>query len=60
MEVGVAGKIIYFYGPFCMAMLNNQGVTKKKASPQTLQKVDVDKSCAGPKGCFPRTILDGK
>jgi hypothetical protein len=35
-----------------MAMLNNQRVTKKKASPQTLQKVDVDKSCAGPQRVF--------
>ena len=48
----LAGKIIYFYGPFSMAMLNNQRVTKKKASPQTLQKVDVDKSCAGPQRVF--------
>ena len=26
MEVSIAGKIIYFYGPFSMAMLNNQRV----------------------------------
>ena len=27
MEVSFAGKIIYFYGPFPMAMLNNQRVS---------------------------------
>ena len=29
MEVDVAGKIIYFYGLFSMAMLNNQMVIGK-------------------------------
>ena len=36
----IAGKIIYFYGPFSMAMLNNQRVNGVNASSWLKKKND--------------------